>query len=69
MLVTGTSQGNVVLWDVVSGNPLYKRLVGHKTEISCIGVSRDDSLIASGGDDGRVVLWGYAGESRSLNGQ
>ena len=33
MLVTGTSQGNVVLWDVVSGNPLYKRLVGHKSKL------------------------------------
>lgn len=25
-------------------------------EISCIGVSRDDSLIASGGDDGKCII-------------
>jgi hypothetical protein len=74
VLVTGTSEGNVVLWNVVDGNPLLRRLAGHKStfvlllcfvsicvdvvhiaEVSCLGVSNDDSLIASGGDDGTLA--------------
>ena len=48
----------VRLWDVSRASPELKRLVGHTAPVSCVAWSPDDDLIASGGDEGKVVLYG-----------
>ncbi|KAL1528872.1 hypothetical protein AB1Y20_010195 [Prymnesium parvum] len=57
MLVTGSDDSTVRVWDVSLANPLLTKLCGHASPVSCIGLSADDELLASGGDDGKVVLY------------
>ena len=37
--------------------PSVESLRGHTAPVSCVGLSPEDELIASGGDEGKVVLY------------
>ena len=37
-----------------------KRLSGHSGPVGCLSFSLDGSVLASGGDDGKVLLWQLA---------
>ena len=56
-LVTGTSEGLLSVWNVVSGEVLQK-LYGHKSDITCLSldISQDD-VFCSGSEDGTVKEW------------
>ena len=56
-LVTGSDDTLVRIWDVSRGDPEVARLRGHTSPVSCVGVSAEDELLASGGDEGKVVLY------------
>ena len=56
-IVTGSDDGLVRIWDASLGDPLVARLQGHSAPISCVAISREDDVIASGGDEGKVVLY------------
>lgn len=57
MLVSGSADGTLALWDVSSGEKL-RRLRGHRgivNDVACSPTGRP--LVASAADDGRVLLW------------
>ena len=41
----------------------YGRLRGHSSPVSCVSISHADELIASGGDEGKVVLYSRRSEA------
>ena len=69
MLLTGSDDSTVRLWDVSLAQPLLTRLCGHASPVSCVGLSADDELLASGGDEGKVVLYSRHNSRRYQVGQ
>ena len=59
-LITGSDDSLVRVWDVSLGRPEVARLRGHTSPVSCVAISPEDELIASGGDEGKVVLYSRA---------
>jgi WD40 repeat protein len=57
---TGCSLGNIVLWDVTSGQPLNRSFEGLAGNTSVLTFSPDGSLLASGSSDGTIGLWEVA---------
>ncbi|UKZ64233.1 uncharacterized protein TrAtP1_005453 [Trichoderma atroviride] len=49
------------------GGEVDQRVPGHKTPISCLALSRDGKVVASGSKDGLICLWG--GDIGSFRGQ
>ena len=64
-LVTGSDDSLVRLWDVSKGEPEVARLHGHTSPVSCVAVSAEDELIASGGDEGKAVLYSRRTQGKS----
>lgn len=53
-LVTGGSDGRVIIFDLVNYTCL-QRICAHDNSVTCL--QYDDRFIVSGGNDGRVKLW------------
>mmetsp|Transcript_24060 Transcript_24060/g.48585 ORF Transcript_24060/g.48585 Transcript_24060/m.48585 type:complete len:313 (+) Transcript_24060:737-1675(+) len=49
-------EGVIKIWDIPA-KKIQTKLLGHKGYISCVAVSPDGSLCASGGKDGVLMLW------------
>jgi WD40 repeat protein len=56
-LVTGGEDYTVRIWSIKSGTPLVKVLKGHGGPVSSVALSWNDQLIASGGDETKVILY------------
>ena len=56
LLVSGSSNKTVSLWDFETGALLYK-LEGHTEPINTVGFSADSKLIVSGADDELATVW------------
>src|SRR5262249_44382040 len=56
ILVSGTADNLVRLWDVDKGT-LLRTLEGHTNKVCCLAFSRDGKSLASGGHDGQVPIW------------
>jgi len=56
VLATGSSDGDVVLWDLTDGQAKIV-LSGHRDRITAICFSSDGDMIASASDDKTVKLW------------
>jgi WD40 repeat protein len=56
MLVSGSSDGSVKLWDVRVSR-LVRSLEGHHAGVNAVAVSPDNRTIASGSDDKTIKLW------------
>lgn len=41
----------------VSDGKSVDRLEGHADSVNCLDISKDGKILASGGDDGRVIVW------------
>ena len=54
----GSSQSHVQLWDVDTGNQL-STLTGHTEPIETLVFSHDGKMLASGSEDGTVLLWDW----------
>ena len=64
-IVTGADDETVRIWDVALGTPEVARLRGHTAPVSIVAISPEDDLIASGGDEGKVVLYSRRTDARS----
>ena len=77
-MVTGTSEGVLKVWDLVSGEVLQK-LPGHKGGVTSLALDRTDGgtdcsdRVCSGSEDGTIKIWTVAPvddrESVSFSGQ
>jgi WD40 repeat protein len=56
ILASGSGDGTVMLYDVVSGT-LQRTLSEHKKYVNAISFSPDGVILASGSTDGTVKLW------------
>lgn len=53
--VAAHSNGSITLWSRSSSEPV--RLDGHRGGVSCVAVSPNEALVASGGHDHSVAVW------------
>ena len=53
----GTSEGNVWLVDVDTGEHNETTVIGHTDRVSSVDFSRDGSVLASGSSDKTICLW------------
>jgi dipeptidyl aminopeptidase/acylaminoacyl peptidase len=59
MLVSGSKDGQLLLWDTVTGTP-QKRIVAHQGPVTVVAVSPDGNLVATAGADHLVKVWNMA---------
>jgi len=55
-VVTASADGILRVWDLASGQ-IVRALTAHEGAVLAVAASADGTLIASGGTDGRLVLW------------
>jgi denticleless len=60
MILSGSSDGRLYIWDTTrAGSPILQ-LTCHRAEVNDVDWCKSDGLkIASGSDDGFVRLWRY----------
>jgi WD40 repeat protein len=55
MLVTGSTDLSLKVWQLDSGGLLIQVLVGHESVPSCCSISEDGHIVASGGRDKNLI--------------
>lgn len=58
VLVSGTYGGNIMLWDLVSGNKITT-LNGHTKSVETLVFSPDGKTLVSTGQDGAIFVWDW----------
>ena len=56
LLVSGSQDGSIAIWDVESGE-LVRTLNGHTKTVTTLAWSPDGTLLASGSQDGCIRIW------------
>ena len=59
VIVSGSDDGTVRVWDAVTGDPAGDPLADHDGPVSAVAIGRagDRDVIVSGSDDGTVQVW------------
>lgn len=55
-LAASSLEGEILVLELASGKTIYE-LDGHKGGTLCLGVGKDPTRLASGGEDGRIKVW------------
>ncbi|MEH1787163.1 MAG: TIR domain-containing protein [Nostoc sp.] len=63
LLASGNSEGNIEIWDLNQdeNKKTVRKKKHHKGIIRCIAFNSQQNIIASGGEDGKVILFEYRG--------
>lgn len=56
-LAVGKNSGEIVLWDLEQGEPLWASSEGHDNRLFALTFSPDGKLLVSAGNDRIIVLW------------
>ena len=64
LLVSGSADSKVALWDVERMRRIGKPLRGHRGEVLSVALSPDGTMIASGDSNGTILLWDVARRRR-----
>ncbi|KAF8509646.1 quinon protein alcohol dehydrogenase-like superfamily [Hysterangium stoloniferum] len=67
VIVSGSDDRTLRLWDPATGNSVHGPLEGHTGGVSCVTISPDGKVIVSGSDDRTLRLWDSA-TGRSVHG-
>ncbi|THU80681.1 WD40 repeat-like protein [Dendrothele bispora CBS 962.96] len=59
-LVSGDNDGNIKLWDLVSGKEVDISIEGHDGQVNSVAFSADGTRVVSGSDDKTIRLWDTA---------
>jgi WD40 repeat protein/serine/threonine protein kinase len=54
---TGCTLGEIILWDVASGQPIGNPLLGHNQGVAAVAFSNDSQTLVSAAFDGTILLW------------
>ena len=62
MVVSGSDDGTVRVWDLATGTPVGDPFTGHTGSVYAVAVAELDGrpVVVSGGDDGTVRVWDLA---------
>ena len=60
LIVTGSADHTVRLWDGRSGRSLGRPLIGHRDEVLAVAISADGRRAVSGSRDRTVIIWDTA---------
>ena len=56
-LLAAGRKGTLEVWEVETGKPVLEPVQAHADWITFLAKSDDDSLLASGSEDGTIILW------------
>ncbi|MBR3412067.1 MAG: WD40 repeat domain-containing protein [Bacteroidales bacterium] len=56
-IVSGSSDGTLILWDAKSGKPIGEPIKGHTETVTSVAFSPDGSQIVSGAEGNTLILW------------
>ncbi|RTE82895.1 hypothetical protein BHE90_002578 [Fusarium euwallaceae] len=56
LIASGSGMGDIRVWEVGTGR-LVSKLQGHRKPVIALAVSADEKLLASGSDDGKMIIW------------
>ncbi|KAG2149065.1 WD40-repeat-containing domain protein, partial [Suillus bovinus] len=57
MIISGSYDRRIRLWDVGSGQASGEPIRGHKVSVNVVAVSPDGTMFVSGGGDGKILIW------------
>jgi len=66
LLVTGSDDKSLRVWDLDTGKQVGEPLLGHDAEVRSIAASPDGRWIVSGGRNGSILVWEVGTNKREL---